>query len=451
MAMSSLEPYGQRRGASPRDARGHDDERWHVRLTDDDVKLMTLEQLDDAYRLSIVDSETALWKPGMREWQPLRIVAGLEPDDEEAVEVDVEPEITRVGPTPYDVTPHAPVQRMLPESNPFLRSSPPRARSTPPPPRLVSTHRPAPVAPAPRSVVVPPAPRSVAPLALIPPAPTPAPSYPQPRAQMAWNPISVPPVALSVAPAPYDGKSSGGFGRLLLAAAFLAGSAVSLYRNDVLLGWARAGHIENQFLSAEQRLLGGPAFGTVRAVATSAALWEPTPTPTPVRQFTEASKPAPERETTDKTATALSTLPVAREGSALPEQPTASAIPATKAAAEPKPRAQPPSKPAAPPSPSRALQSRPTTSVAKNTPPTRTAAKATASPAATPVRLDEDPQPDARPPKSKKEVATPDLPLPPGAGAKATLDDAIRSAAARKTPKKKKSAASEYDPLNPDL
>jgi hypothetical protein len=446
MAMSSLEPYGQRRGTSPRDARGHDDERWHVRLTDDDVKLMTLEQLDDAYRLSIVDSETALWKPGMREWQPLRVVAGLGPDDEEeAVEVDVEPEITRVGPTPYDVTPHAPIQRMLPAPSPPFRPSTPPARSTPPPPRLVSTHRPAPIAPAPRSVVVPPAPvaRSVAPVAMIPSAPAPAPAYPQARAQMAWNPVSVPPVALSVAPGPYTQKGSGGFGRLLLAVAFLTGSAVSLYRNDVLLDWARAGHLENQFLSAEHRLLGGPAFGTVRAVATSATLWEPAPTAAPVMQVgaPEASKPAPAPEAARATETALSTPPVAHERNAPPDEPKA----------EPKPKAEPPSKPAALPSTSRTLQSRPTTSVAKNTPPVRTTVKATGNPAATPVRLDEDPPSEARAPKSKKEVAQPDVPLPPGAGAKATLDDAIRSAAARKTPKKKKSAGSEYDPLNPDL
>jgi hypothetical protein len=225
-----------------------------------------------------------------------------------------------------------------------------------------------------------------------------------------------------------------------------------LYRNDVLLDWARAGHFENQFLSAEQRLLGGPAFGTVRAVAASATLWEPTPKSAPGPQIiaTEASRPAPAPEALHA-ATALSTLPLAHEDDALPEHPTGSVVPAAKAPLEPKAKTEPASKPALPPLP-RAPEARPTTSVAKNAPPVRSAAKAnTASPAATPVRLDEEAAPDSRQVKGKKEILPPDPSVASRGSTKATLDDAIRSAASRKTPKKKKSGASEYDPLNPDL
>ena len=474
MAMSSLEPYGQRKATSPRDARVRDDdERWHVRLTDDDVKLMTLEQLDDAYRLSIVDSETALWKPGMREWQPLRIIAGIEPDEED--EVDVEPEITRVGPTPYDVTPHAPtvpVQRVLPVPKAPLRSSPPPARSTPPPPRLVSMLPPAPVArptrAAPACVPLARVTSIAAPVAA---APAPVRSHqqvaPQPQAEIPWSLVSVPPVALSVAPVryPHPEQRSGGFGRLLLGLAFLAGSAVSLYRNDVLLNWARAGHFENQFLSAEQRLLGGPVFGTVRAVATFAPLWEPTSKSAPAAAETvlaapEANAPRP--------AAAPSNPPVAREVVPPPAQPKASAIvvPTTEAAPKqaPKPKAEPParaaaaaSRPPTAPTTPRSPRARPATSVATNTPPARSGAKASSSgPAAVQVRLDEEPEATPQPSKSKKAVASvpasvPAPPLTSATGAKIGLDDAIRNAASRKTPKKKKSAADEYDPLNPDL
>jgi len=39
-----------------------DDEKWHVALAPDEVKIVSLEQLDDLFRLSIVDAETKVWK-----------------------------------------------------------------------------------------------------------------------------------------------------------------------------------------------------------------------------------------------------------------------------------------------------------------------------------------------------------------------------------------------------
>src|SRR5437868_1398659 len=55
-----------------------DDEKWHVQLGPDEVKIVSLEQLDDLFRLSIVDSETQVWQSGMSQWQPLRVIAGLD-------------------------------------------------------------------------------------------------------------------------------------------------------------------------------------------------------------------------------------------------------------------------------------------------------------------------------------------------------------------------------------
>ena len=55
---------------------------WHVRVAPDDVKILTLEQVDDLFRLEVIDEDTMLWQDGMTEWLPLRVVAGL--DDEEA-------------------------------------------------------------------------------------------------------------------------------------------------------------------------------------------------------------------------------------------------------------------------------------------------------------------------------------------------------------------------------
>src|SRR5215213_2016432 len=52
-----------------------DDELWHVRVSADEVKQLTLEQIDDLYRLDVIDADTQLWQDGMAEWLPLRVVA----------------------------------------------------------------------------------------------------------------------------------------------------------------------------------------------------------------------------------------------------------------------------------------------------------------------------------------------------------------------------------------
>lgn len=62
-------------------ARSDQDHTWHVVLSRDEVKIVSLDQLDDLYRLSIIDAETQVWQNGMSEWQALRVLAGL---DEEA-------------------------------------------------------------------------------------------------------------------------------------------------------------------------------------------------------------------------------------------------------------------------------------------------------------------------------------------------------------------------------
>src|SRR5262249_55392326 len=143
---------------------------------------------------------------------------------------------------------------------------PPRAQSFPPPPRLNITHPPPPRTQPQRPVLhaVP----SVAPASYAPPPPSAAPASVSPAsiAHAAWAPVSVPPVARSLPPSRPARRRSSGAGGWLLAVAFLAGTSVSLYRNDVLLQVARRLHVEHQFLSAEQRYLGGPQFGTLRAL-----------------------------------------------------------------------------------------------------------------------------------------------------------------------------------------
>ena len=59
-------------------ARSDPDHKWHVVLSRDEVKIVTLDQLDDLYRLSIIDAETQVWQNGMSEWRALRVLAGLD-------------------------------------------------------------------------------------------------------------------------------------------------------------------------------------------------------------------------------------------------------------------------------------------------------------------------------------------------------------------------------------
>lgn len=54
------------------------EENWSVQFAQGDVRTLSLEKLDDAYRLSIIDDETLVWKEGMVRWASLGSVLGVE-------------------------------------------------------------------------------------------------------------------------------------------------------------------------------------------------------------------------------------------------------------------------------------------------------------------------------------------------------------------------------------
>jgi len=80
---------------------------------------------------------------------------------------------------------------------------------------------------------------------------------------------SVRPLVVTQAPrvAPRGG---GGFGRFLVGLALIAGVGVTAYRNDYLREGAHAAHQDALYARLETAL-GGPAFGTVRALEQAAA------------------------------------------------------------------------------------------------------------------------------------------------------------------------------------
>jgi hypothetical protein len=229
-----------------------ENDKWHVQLSSDEVKIVSLEQLDDLFRLSIVDSETQVWQSGMAAWQPLRVIAGLEEEP---------------APPPKRGPPKPPTRA----GSPSVRPAPPPARAD------MQSVRPAAPAPrsAPRSV---PQPAYVAPASFYPEpivaAPAsyrPAAAYAAPIAFAATMPAanSVRPLVVSQAP-PMVQRGGGGFGRFLVGLALLAGVGITAYRNDFIREGAHAAHQDALYARLEGAL-GGPAFGTVRALEQSAA------------------------------------------------------------------------------------------------------------------------------------------------------------------------------------
>jgi hypothetical protein len=228
---------------------------WHVALAPGETKVLTLEQLDDLFRLDIIDAATRVWQPGMSEWLPLSVVAGLE----------AEPS-TPKAPPPAPSS-RAPARPPSPPQRPAATAS-----------FGVAPARPASVQPAP----------SFQPTASFQPTPSfkPAPSFqPTPSFQpapvaAAWPGAAAPnqsvrpapesfrPMVVSHRPAPAP-SGGGAAGRFVLALALIAGVGVTLYRNDVLRRAAVSYGQEKTYLKVEAAL-GGPGFGTPRAVQLAA-------------------------------------------------------------------------------------------------------------------------------------------------------------------------------------
>ncbi len=294
-----------------------DDDLWHVRIAPDEVKQLTLEQLDDLFRLEVIEADTLIWQPGMTEWLPLSVVAGL---DEEAAETE-KVSIPVSAPPPRPVAPPKPMAQTATAWPPRSAPPPPKpmtaTASSWPPPQAWSNpparSAPAPVGwtnPPPRPSVSPYAstvaqqgrsapPPSAAPRPVVNPLASPVPSFAPPSA-----PLSTAPLARTE----YTRRSSGG--GWLFVVALAAGAAVTLYRNDLVHAAARSVGSESTYLQLE-KALGGPGFGTPRAVeqmaAAAAALTATSETPSPVSTSTPSSPTTSAPATTSTTTTSAST------------------------------------------------------------------------------------------------------------------------------------------------
>jgi len=275
-----------------------DNEIWHVLIASDDMKRMNVEQLDDAFRLSLVDASTMVWKAGMKTWQSLGAVAGI----------DDEPETIA------------------------------RPMAPPPPPRPMARPAPRPPsrAPAPASfhTAITPvfAPQLIAPVY--------APQLYAP------DPYVLPKRRVSI-PSEVDfRRSSSGvaWGRWLLALLLITGGVLGAYRQNLLREGARRMGIEAKYLNSERRV---SAFVTAKAptqlknVLTRLALLPgPNALPEPVAHLpqpaaviaaptpvTEPAKPNTGANEPEVKTVSLDSLPLlAAEPAAMKVTPAAAAI-----------------------------------------------------------------------------------------------------------------------------
>ncbi len=299
-----------------------DNEIWHVLIASDDMKRMNVEQLDDAFRLSLVDASTMVWKAGMKTWQSLGAVAGI----------DDEPETI---------------------ARPMAPPPPPRPKARPAP-------RPPSRAPAPaifHTAITPVfAPQLVAPV-----------FTPQ---LYAPDPYMLPKRRVSI-PSEVDfRRSSSGvrWARWLVALLLVTGGVLGAYRQNLLREGARRMGVETKYLSGERR---ATAFVTAKAptqlknvLKRLALLPGPNALPeakppvartselTPaIAAATPATRPSNAVSEPEMKTVSLDSLPVlAAEPAAAKPTPVAAAVapatrakpaPAIAARAEPKPKVAP--------------------------------------------------------------------------------------------------------------
>lgn len=249
-----------RRPAPPVPATDDRETLWHVAIAPDDIKVLTLEQLDDLFRLDLIEESTKIWRPGMATWQPLGVVAGIDPAPAESAQVQGPPSPARRGPPPPPVRPSrnmesdhpTPVVSSLSSTVPLAGTMTIEALGRGSSPHLVTR----------TEVQAPPAAMLAA------SRPTAPPGMPDLRA-----PMSLHHEVVEAAPRARD---TGRAQRLMLALSVVAGLAVTLYRNDVLRDAARSAGRERMYQQLETAL-GGPGFGTPRSIETLGVSSTPAP------------------------------------------------------------------------------------------------------------------------------------------------------------------------------
>jgi hypothetical protein len=265
---------------------------WHVEVEPGKDQVVTLEQLDDMFRLDLIHANTRVWQPGMSEPMPLSVVAGIDEEEDGGDSIEEIEEIEELEPslpafaTAATVSAHPPAFGSVP---------PPSARSAPPPAASAS-----PWSDPPGSGV---------PASLPPSAPTFS-SAPPPRSARPsdWAldaqslnlpgapgvPESLRPMAMGNTDMP--GGESSRLGSVVMALAVAAGLLITLYRNDLLKDLAVSAGQTSTY-EAVEATVGSPGFGTTRSVEKLAQALTPVVAPV----VTSSTRRPPPKATDDET------------------------------------------------------------------------------------------------------------------------------------------------------
>jgi len=307
---------------------------WHVRMGPTDVKKLTLEQLDDLFRLDVISADTQVWQPGMDEWLPLSVVAGLGDDEPEAISIQVsERPAAMMSRQTSTAWPPVVAQREAAQSSwppPVSRpASPPMTTRPPPPSAAAMSTRPPP-----------PSARSNPPLSDAMSSWPPDAAWSDPGPRQAVSPYAATAAAYAPLGSPRLEDTAprarvGGSGAWIIVLSLIVGLTITLYRNAVVHAAASSMGQSASYLKLEAAL-GGPGFGTPRAVDTmtarrhaqestvsSSSLTAPPSTPT--SQAAPAPAPAPVSE--PKPLAEATPSPKAAAPAVAPPRPSPAAAP----------------------------------------------------------------------------------------------------------------------------
>ncbi len=297
-------------------------DRWHVRLAPDEVKVLTLEQLDDLFRLEIIDGSTTVWQPGMDDWLPLSVVAGLD-EAPASAEVQAPPPPSHRTPRTAPPAPSTLSRSTVPFPFTPTASAPPAPipRTTVPFP--FTPDAPAPNAPIPRTTV--PFPFTPAGLhetpATAPAAPVPlarANSVPPPKPSSSWTPPPKPVEAeivlddVDIVATSPGKRRSAALEVTVMTLLGLLSLGVILHRNGITNRVLTA--VDGSAAARYEALFGTPGYGTLeslRAVQSSLPVLQPIPVVTarPARivppEPTESTASASEKKSPSKPASVI--------------------------------------------------------------------------------------------------------------------------------------------------
>jgi hypothetical protein len=232
----------------------------------------------------------------------------------------------------------------------------------------------------------------------------------------------------------------------LLAATFLAGAVITLYRNDLTLGWAKAVDRGSAYLDVERRWFGGAPAGTPREINTFLGRTTPeeaSPQSNSLVSATMLRKPSPPEVAVREKKVAQATAPAQTSENATDTAEDSVQDPPTPAAPDMKSAKSVEDLPV--------QAGRRSRSRSSGAPRARVESRSVSSSHQRPSSAEKAEEPKQEPPKKADKQA-----LAPGSDAflRASILDAVERSGDKKKKKRKnskKSKKSSYDPLNGEI